>query len=197
MRDVLSSHIRERGFHSTIVPILTLYDSFSQWEYLLCDLLVLHGVDINIRDVYGRTILAFAISRKASCDVFEYYLKNGVDPLIRDRYGKTAWEYYFKCPGDPRNYSCLLVLLKYGGCPMMSFCPETHGYVYSSAEELIRDLCEPTYRVWPELPIIKKMLTVRVNIFIMCIPCFLPRYQNQTYLPIDCVRKVAGFLFIW
>lgn len=57
--------------------------------------LLKHGVDINSRDVQGRTALFFA-AKSGNSKTVDYLLKNGADPYITDNNGDVARNYAYK-----------------------------------------------------------------------------------------------------
>jgi ankyrin repeat protein len=65
----------------------------------ICQLLVLHGADVNAMAKDGSTALMLA-AESAKISVVEYLLANGADPNRTDKNGRSALDYAMRADPD-------------------------------------------------------------------------------------------------
>ena len=76
------------------------------------------GADIHYRDIYGQTVLMYAVSNKADNNIVSLLLKNGADPTLIDERGYTVLHH----ATATKNLDAINLLLSFEISPIL--CPQ-------------------------------------------------------------------------
>jgi len=101
---------RDERFVETVRFLTAFEAAAAEGEVPLVELLLVDGLDVNVRDGAGRTLLSWAAQR-GHPDAVELLLRHGADINIRDHAGKTALAWAVQAGHQP----VVAVLRLHGG----------------------------------------------------------------------------------
>eukprot|EP01083_Nonionella_stella_P046089 123424_1 len=84
-------------------------------HFLIAQYMLDHGLDVNIQNKFGYTVLAEAVINSPDLEFATFLLKNGADPNIYNIFCSTP----LHAASMARNVECVKLLCKYGANPLL------------------------------------------------------------------------------